>query len=548
MLKGKRLALLKSIWRRGLGPSAILLGMLEAFPEKTAVVSGERRFTYQELTERVFRLANGLVKLGLKEGDNLAIMLRNSNEFLESAVFAPLFTGSKAALINYHFRAGEIDGIVNDAESRVFILDEEFLGEVIPLRSRLRKVKHFIVVGREAPGDMIRYEDLINNSSSHEPDCRPASLPPGSAGAMVYTGGTTGRPKGTNTFGVLTGALLPTREGPSFDVAEIMGMFDNFIAGFDYPQTTNIHLVAGPLYHAAPIAFALVTILLGGTLIMMRRFDPVEALKLIGREKVSTTFMAPILLKRILSVPDKAKYDVSSMKVIVCAAAPCPVPLKKEVNQYFGPLFYEFYGSSDVGINTILRPEHYLADPEKYASVGKVAPGNELKILDEDGRECPPGVSGDLYIKNYAKDLLQYYKDPEKTSSSFRLIEGKRYFIEGEVAYLDEDGFCYIVDRKKDMIISGGVNIYPAEIEEVIHSHPEVMDVAVIGVPDPEWGESVKAIVQLKEGSRIAEEEIIQHCRERLAGYKRPRSVEFMSELPRDPDGKIWKRKLREMV
>lgn len=548
MLKGKRLALLRSILQRGLGISAFLLGILEAFPEKTAVVSGERRLTYQDLKERVFRLANGLVKLGLREGDNLAIMLRNSNEFLESAVLAPIFTGSKAALINYHFRADEIYRIVSDADSRVFILEEEFLEEVIPLRSRLSRVKHFIVVGKEAPGDMIRYEDLINRSVSHEPDYRPRSSPPGSTGAMIYTGGTTGRPKGTNTFGVLIGALLPTGEGPSFDVGETMGMFDNFIAGFDFPQTTNIHLVAGPLYHAAPIAFALVTILLGGTLIMMRKFDPGEALKLIEREEVSTTFMAPILLKRSLGVPDRAKYNVSSMKSVVCAAAPCPAPLKKEVNQYFGAVFYEFYGSSDAGINTILRPEHYLTDPARYASVGKVAPGNELKILDEGGRECPPGVSGDLYIKNYAKDLLQYYKDPEKTSSSFRLIDGERYFIEGEVAYLDADGFCYIVDRKKDMIISGGVNIYPAEIEEVIHAHPEIMDVAVIGVPDPDWGESVKAIVQLKEGSRVSEEEIIQYCKERLAGYKSPKSVEFMRELPRDPDGKLWKRKLKEMV
>jgi acyl-CoA synthetase (AMP-forming)/AMP-acid ligase II len=244
--------------------------------------------------------------------------------------------------------------------------------------------------------------------------------------------------------------------------------------------------------------------------------------------------------------PEKDQYDVSSMKSLVCAAAPCPTELKKDILQYFGPVFYEFYGSSDGAINTILKPEHYINDPDKLRSVGKITEANKIIIVDEDTVELPPNRPGDLLVSNAMVKYLDYYKEPEKTRDAFLEIGGEKYFKEGEVAYLDEDQFCYIADRKKDMIISGGVNIYPAEIEEVLLLHHSVLDAAVIGIPDEDWGESIKAFVVLREGKEPNEEEIITYCGEKLAGYKKPKSVDFVDELPRHPTGKLLKRILKE--
>jgi long-chain acyl-CoA synthetase len=230
----------------------------------------------------------------------------------------------------------------------------------------------------------------------------------------------------------------------------------------------------------------------------------------------------------------------------VCAAAPCPAELKKKIVDFFGPCFYEFYGSTDAMMNAILKPEHYLESPDKIRSVGKVLEGNKIKIIDEEGNEAPPNQPGEMVLSSVVVRNLEYHKDPEKTRESFIRIDGELYFKEGEIGYFDDDGFLYIVDRKKDMIISGGVNIYPAEIEEVLLLHPSVLDVAVIGVPDEKWGESIKAVVVLRDGKRATEEEIIEYCNGRLAGYKRPRSVDFTEELPRLPSGKVLKRELKQ--
>jgi acyl-CoA synthetase (AMP-forming)/AMP-acid ligase II len=247
-----------------------------------------------------------------------------------------------------------------------------------------------------------------------------------------------------------------------------------------------------------------------------------------------------------MDVPGKEKYDVSSMKSLVCAAAPCPAELKKKIVDFFGPVFYEFYGSTDAMMNAILKPEHYQKCPDKMKSVGKVLDGNKIKIVDEDGKEVPPNQPGEMVLSSVVVKNLEYHKDPEKTRESFMSIDGEMYFKEGEIGYFDDEGFLYIVDRKKDMIISGGVNIYPAEIEEVLLLHPCVLDAAVIGVPDEKWGESIKAVVVLREGKGATEAEIIEYCNEKLAGYKRPRSVDFVNELPRLPSGKLLKRELKE--
>lgn len=511
--------------------------------DKTFIVDGENRYTYKQYKDRAFKFANGLLDLGVKNGDNITLMLYNSHEFIE-ALGGPFPIGARACLMNWHFQGEEIVGLLKDSESKVMIIDEEFIDRIEEIRSELKSVENIIVVGKKAPGDMILYEDFISDYSIEQP---PASFTFGEMGLpmMLYTGGSTGRPKGVELGGGDSSGLMPS---PSLDMGSGMSLFPALIDGFHFNDTTNVHLVSGPLYHAAPIAFFGFTVILRGTLVLMKKFDPLEALKIIEKEKISTAYLPPILLKRILNIPseERAKYDISSLKSLTCGAAPCPVELKKSVVKYFGPVFHEWYASTDAAFNTILQPEHYLADEAKFASVGKVVAGNKIKILDENGNECPPGVPGDFYVKSIYTDMLSYYKDPEKTDNSFRTIDGEKYFVEGEVMYKDEEGFYYVVDRKKDMIISGGVNIYPAEIENVIHNHPKVKDVAVIGIPDKEWGEQIKAFIQLKEGESATEDEIISFCKENLAGYKKPKSVEFMSELPRHVDGKIMKQELRK--
>jgi len=530
MMKSRTRKLMKSM-----KDGNIFLSELDKKPDKEAIIYGEKRFTYKAFKERINRLNNGLLSLGLKGGDHIAAFLGNSNVFLE-VIYGTSLAGIYSTPINWHLKGDEIEYVVNNSDSQALFIDEEFLDRIMPNRSRLKSVKNFIVVGEKVPEGMIPYERFLSESAGAE-----LKTTTRGGGFMLYTSGTTGRPKGTHSRSLEDPSVLD----PS-DIAAFVQMIDNIMNGFDYCKTTNIHLAAGPLYHGGPIGFVGSTFANGGTVVIMDKFDSEETLRLIEKEKVSTTFMAPILLRRILECPTKEKYNVSSMKSIVCGAAPCPVELKKRVVDYFGPVLYELYGSTDGAVNSILRPKHYLKDPKKFASVGQIAPGNKILIVDENNNTAPTGTIGDLYVTNAMVKYLEYYKDPDKTENSFVDFDGKRYFIEGEVAYLDDEGFCYIVDRKKDMIISGGVNIYPVEIEEVIFLHESVSDVAVIGVPDEEWGESVKACITLKEDKSATEEEIIEYCNERLAGYKRPKSVDFLGEIPRNPDGKLMKRKLRE--
>ena len=507
----------------------------DKYPDKTAIIYGEKRFTYKEFKERINRFNNGLLSLGLKKGDHVAAILGNSNEFLE-VVFGPSLIGIKSIPVNWHLKSSEVEYIINNSDSQVLVIEDQYLENLSSIRLDLKGIKQIIVVGDNVPHGMVPYEKLLGESS----DAGPKKSVPG-GGFMLYTSGTTGRPKWTQSRALQDPSLLSAD-----DMSDIVQLMSNIFYGFDVDKTTNINLVATPLYHASPLGFCGLTFYYTGTVVIMKTFEPEEALKLIEKERISTAYMPPVLLRRLLDVHGKEKYDVSSMKSLMCAAAPCPAEIKKRIVDFFGPVFYEFYGSTDAAMNTMLKPEHYTKNPDKFESVGKVLKGNKIKIVDEDGNEMAPNKPGDLLISNAAVKYLEYHKEPEKTKESFMIIDGELYFKEGEVAYLDDEGFCYIVDRKKDMIISGGVNIYPAEIEEMLLLHPSVLDAAVIGVPDEEWGESIKAVVVLREGTSATEEEIIEYCNEKLAGYKRPKSVDFANELPRLPTGKLLKRELKE--
>jgi len=302
---------------------------------------------------------------------------------------------------------------------------------------------------------------------------------------------------------------------------------------------SDVHLLAGPYYHSAPSAFANLHGLLGSTIVVEPKYDPIEALELIDRHKMTTTFMAPTLLQRLVEVPEDvfSRYDVSSLHSIILGGAPCPYVLKVRAIKRFGEHIWEFYGATETAFVTILRPEDQLRKP---GSCGKAGPGQEIRLLDAEGHEVPDGIPGEMWSR-YSW-LAEYYHKPEATARSMR--EG--FFSVGDIAYRDEEGYYYICDRKIDMIISGGVNIYPAEIEAVLASHPAVADVAVIGVPDSLWGESVKAVVELRPGATATADELIDFCGERLADYKKPHSVDFVAELPRNPAGKLLKMQIRE--
>jgi long-chain acyl-CoA synthetase len=504
------------------------------YPDKLAIIDGERRITYREFSERISRLNGGLLSSGMSTGDRLAIMAGNSAEFLET-VLGPLLIGIKTVPVNWHLKENEIEYVVNNSGARVLVVSEEFIDKIIAIRSKLVNVKKIVLIGDNAPDDMISYEKFLNESSPYQGK----SIPGG--GLMFYTSGTTGKPKGASSS-----ALSDITKLSSDDIADLVLMITNAFYGFKWDKTTNIHLVSAPLHHGSPTLHCGITFYFSGTVVIMGKFDSEKAFQLIENEKISTTFMPPILLRRMMHFSEKEKYDVSSMKSIVCAAAPCPAELKKEIVKFFGPVFYEFYGSTDGAMNTILKPEHYINDPEKFRSVGKVLEGNKIIIVDDDNVELSANTTGNLLLSNAMVKYLNYHNEPDKTKKSFVEIGGEKYFKEGEIAWLDEDQFCYIADRKKDMIISGGVNIYPAEIEEVLLLYPGIVDAAVIGIPDEEWGESIKAVVVLKEGSEPDEENIIAFCGEKLAGYKKPRSVAFENELPRLPTGKLLKRVLKE--
>lgn len=336
----------------------IFLSELDKYPDKDFIIYGEKRFKYRDFKERINRFNNGLLSMGLKKGDHISAMIGNSNSILE-VVLGPTLTGIVTTPVNWHLKGDEIEYIVNNSESKMFFVDEEFLDRIIPIRSRLKNLKSIIVIGDNVPDGMVSYEKFLSDSSSTDLK----EITPGH-GFMLYTSGTTGRPKGAHSLALDD----PTVIDPN-DVADFILMMDNIVNGTDFGITTNIHLVVGPIYHAGPLAFLTATLFHGGTVVIMRKFTPEDALKLIEKEKVSTSFMPPIILKRLIDFKDKEKYDVSSMKSVVSGAAPCPVELKKKVIDYFGPVFYELYGSTEAGFNTVLTPNDYQKKPEKLASV-----------------------------------------------------------------------------------------------------------------------------------------------------------------------------------
>lgn len=483
-----------------------------------ALISGDSVLVWGDYIKRRNSLASALLNEGLKPGETLVQYLHNS---IESAIVMAASSELKTTNtpVNHRLMPNEVSYIISNSDAACVVTEPEFVPIFEEIRGECPNVRIWIVTGdpTSCPDWALPFEGL---EGSTDPVFLPEDAPEQGL-AMIYTSGTTGKPKGARRGGIASPAQAMA-----------------WIQGFGL-TADDVHLVAGPLYHSAPMAFFSLAQVLGNTSVIMPKFREEEALNLIERHKVTSTFMAPTLVKRILQLgPDViASHDLSSLKSLIVAGAPCPQKVKEDVMNLIGPVLYEFYGSTELGINTILKPEDSIRKP---GSCGQ-ASGVEIKLLDDDGNEVATGEPGELFVKRNPMTFNEYYKNEDATSNAAR----GDWVTVGDVAYVDADGFYYICDRKIDMIISGGVNIYPAEIEDVLHRHPEVKDVAVFGIPDEEWGESVHAAVQLVDGSDLDEESLIAWSREQMSGYKVPRSISFHADFPRDVAGKLIKRQLR---
>jgi acyl-CoA synthetase (AMP-forming)/AMP-acid ligase II len=489
-------------------------------PSNEAISDGTHKLTFDEFNKAVSKMANVLTDVGIGRGDRVAVLMHNC---IESIIigYAVGRIKANAVPVGYRLKSSEIEYVVNNSQAKALLMGVEFGDAVTPVVEKFENVTadRILINGGELPlGSGLKEKldaasEIFIESDQEE-----------SGSTIIYTSGTTGRPKGA------------IRGGGPRDMQLIMGVISNFRI-----TTDDRHIVACPLYHSAPPVFAGLHTTLGAYVHVMKKFDPESFLKSVEEENITSTFMVPTMLNMVADLPVdvKGKYDLSSMRNLVVGGAPFHIATKKAILDLFpNECLFEFYGSTELGINTVLLPEEQL---ERPGSCGRVFEGNEILLLDEDRNPVKQGESGEFFAKN-SMLVDGYFRNKEATEQAFH--DG--YMSVGDIAYMDEEGYYFIVDRKKDMVISGGVNIYPAEVEIVLNDHPKVLDSAVIGIPDEQWGESLKAYVVLKRDQEATAEEIIEYCAENLAGYKKPRSVEFIAEIPRNPSGKILKKKLRE--
>jgi long-chain acyl-CoA synthetase len=487
---------------------------------RPAVMSpcGDRSF--DELNARANQLARALRARGLGAGDAIAFVCANRPEFAE-IVYAALRAGLRFTPVNWHLTASEIAYIVNDCGARAFIGDARFADALAPAAALAPDATARLAVGGAIDG-FDSYEAALSAQPCDD------LADPVLGGPMLYTSGTTGKPKGVSR-----------KPGPPARGAALVGR----LAG--YQPGTDMNLCTGPLYHAAPLAFSLTGPLNAGVgVVMMDGWGAQETLELIERHRITHSHMVPTMFHRLLSLPEdvRARHDLSSLRMVLHGAAPCPVPVKKALIDWFGPVVYEYYAATE-GWGSFVTPATWLSKP---GTVGKPEPG-DVEIRDEKMKAQAPGQVGQIYLRAPDLGRFVYHKDGEKTS---RAYDAERaYFTLGDMGYVDQDGYLFLCDRSADVIISGGVNIYPAEVDAVLLTHPCVGDVAVVGVPNSEWGEEVRAVVELRPGIEPDEalaSELVAYSRERLAHYKCPRKVDFVDALPRHETGKIYRRFVRE--
>ena len=482
-------------------------------PDERAITSPDGDRTWAELEANLRRHANGLASEGLEPGDRVAILSHNRPEYVE-VLLGNLRGGARHVPLNWHLTATELSYILDDSGARLLVTDRDHEATAREA-AEAAGLDRVLVIGSS-------YDEWLAAQTDVEPENEVAGAP------LMYTSGTTGRQKGvvrTATTGPVDRVMAGYRA-----VGDVWRFTDG-----------GVHLVACPMYHASPPAQVLFAVSHSQSLVIMPRFDPEEALRLIEQHRVTTTHLVPTQIIRMLRLPDevRARYDTSSLVGVWHGAAPCPEWAKRAAIDWWGPVVIEYFGSSEGTGPLIATTEEWLSHP---GTVGRPAPNLEVVAVDDDGTMLPTGEVGTLYFRK-PDGPPSYHNAPEKTAES-RLDDG--WFTVGDVGWVDDERFVYLADRKIDMIISGGANIYPSETEGVLSEHPDVEDCAVFGIPDDEWGEQVKAAVQLREGSTVDPDEIIAFCRERLAGYKCPKSIDGHDQLPREASGKLKKRLLRD--
>jgi long-chain acyl-CoA synthetase len=495
------------------------------------ITSGPRRRTHAEVADRAARIAGGLHHLGVGQRDSVAILMRNDIAFIEAA-HAAMRLGAYGVPVNWHFKPEEINYILTDSGTSVLIGHADMLHplrEAIPPGVTVLSVPTppEILASYKIDPDHLAKPDFAIDLESwlerHEPYDGPVVPQPQN---MIYTSGTTAHPKGVK------------RSAPTQEQSAAAERMRTMIYGLKAGARA---LLPGPLYHSAPNSFGLRAGRLGGALVLMPRFEPEEFLRLVEAERIDTIFMVPTMFIRLMKLPEqvRAKYDVSSLRHVIHAAAPCPADVKRAMIEWWGPVIYEFYGSTESSAVTFANSEDALKKP---GTVGKISPGAELRFVGDDGRVLPQGEIGEIYSKIAALPDFTYHNRPEKRAE----IERDGFITSGDVGYIDADGYVFLCDRKRDMVISGGVNIYPAEIEAVLHGLPGVHDCAVFGIPDAEFGEALMAVVEPQAGVTLDTAEIRARLRTSLADYKVPKHVEIQHNLPREDSGKIFKRRLRD--
>lgn len=500
-----------------------LVEIAQTNPNKLAVKFEQNSFTFQELLARVYRLINALESLGVQKGDRVAILAQNCHQYRE-LFWAVALGGFMIVPVNYRLAAREIAYILNDSETKVLLLSDEYSLLVDSIKKELKTVRHIIGIHAEGEG-LLDYEELLEKNPADPPLSSPAS---DDLLWLLYTSGTTGLPKG---------AMHTHRS--------VTGLVELVINNFAIDAETR-SLVVTPFYALSGGGWDAICSCAGSVTIILRNFNPVDVLETIQNEKITDIHLVPVMINFIVNCPDFDNYDLSSLERITYGASPMPPELMKKAMEKMGPIFIQDFGCAEGMLLTTLPETDHVVDgpPEKtrrLASCGKGMPEIDVRVLNKDGHEVKPGEVGELTVMSDAV-MKGYWKMPEATDDVLK--DGRLYT--GDLATVDEDGFIYIVDRKKDMIISGGANIYPREVEDVLFGHSAVLEAAVIGIPDEEWGESVKGLVVLKPGATCTEKELIEHCKANLASYKKPKSIEFTDILPRNPSGKVLKRVLRE--
>jgi fatty-acyl-CoA synthase len=502
---------------RGFHPTVLLPLHALNFPEKKAVIDDHDERTYGELRDRVCRFANGLRTRGGEYHDAVLLMMPNGISFLES-LFGCTIGSYTSVLTPYRSTPAELEYLAENSNARWIIANVQYANTVNSANLPNIPPERRIAVGGPAPEGWTTFDSIVEDGHAELPKLSPSKV----VHSIGYTSGTTGKPKGAKRN--LSKAGLPT--------------VLNFTQLVPFHHT-DTHLVACPLYHAAGGGMAQVNLVLGATLVLQEKFRPEEWLALVEKYKVTSATLVPTMVHDLVTLPEEIfrKYDVSTMRVIMTSGAPLTLRQRELIRERFGDVLYDMYGSTEWGWLTVAQPMDHV---ERPGTLGRAVPTVEIRIVNDEGKEVPPGEIGELFARTKIV-IDEYHNNKEATLESS--LDG--FLSVGDLVRMDEDGYLYMADRKSDMVISGGVNLYPPEIESVLSQHPGVQDVAVIGVPDERWGEKLVAYVVPKPDLDLTEDSLVEYAREKLSGPKIPRVFKFVDSIPRSPTGKIRKREMR---